>query len=93
MITTQPWDSPLAQALRPEDWTWYGPQSALLVEVRDHLRQINFKTPLRRASDRQRLPKMTKPPWAVDHEVTTFKPEPSTSDDVDAHIARLNGAR
>lgn len=93
MLTTQPWDSPLAKALEPKDWHWYDPQFPVLVEIRDHLRQINFKTPIQKIAQRAAMPKMTKPPWAVDHESITYKPEPSTQDDIDAHLERLNGWR
>lgn len=93
MLATQQWDSPVAQALNPKEWQWYGPDYALLVEMRDILRQINYKTPLQKQSDRQRMPRMTTPPWAKNEHETKFTPEPVTQEDIDAHLERLNGRR
>ena len=92
VLATQPWDSALARAMRPKDWQWYGPQYPVLVEIRDHLRQINVKTPLQKASQKAQMPRMTTPPWEVDAQTTTYAPEPATQDDIDAHLERLNGA-
>lgn len=91
MLSTQPWDSPLAQVINPKEWQWYGPDYALLVEVRDMLRQLNFKTPLQKQSDRARLPKPTVPPWEKRATETKYTPTPSTQEEIDAHLARLNG--
>lgn len=91
VLTNQPWDSPLAKAMQPDDWFWYSPQYQLHVEIRDHLRRIDYKTPLQDRSHRAGLPKMTVPPWATDTTQTKFAPPPSTQDEIDAHIARLNG--
>lgn len=93
VLTTQPWDSPLAKALEPENWYWYGPLTPVLIETRDYLRQLAYKTPLQDLKHKAGMPKMTVPPWGKDETVEKFSPEPSTEDDVLAHIEALNGAR
>lgn len=93
VLSTQAWDSPLAKAMEPENWFWYGPQYPLLIEVRDYLRQVSYKTPLQDQKHKAGMPRMTTPPWGKDEKVTKFSPEPTTEDDVLAHIEALNGAR
>lgn len=90
-MVTQSWDSPLAKAMHPDDWYWYGPEFPILIETRDLLRIMATKQPMPRGLDRSRIPKLTLPPWAVDRNKTKFAPEPVTMDEIDAHLARLNG--
>lgn len=81
----------MAKALEPKEWFWYDPAYPVLVETRDYLRQLAYKTPLQDRKHKAGMPKMTIPPWGTDSTVTKFAPEPSTADDIDAHIAALNG--
>ena len=93
VLSTQPWDSPLAKALEPENWRWYGPLNDVVIEARDFLRQLAYKTPFQDHTHKAGAPSMTTPPWSKDERTTKFAPEPVTEDDVLAHIESLNGAR
>lgn len=93
VLSTQSWDSPLAKALEPENWHWYGPLNDVVIEARDFLRQLAYKTPFQDTKHKAGAPSMTTPPWVKDERTTKFAPEPVTEDDVLAHIESLNGAR
>lgn len=91
IIRTSSWDSPLSKSLKPDEWHWYGPQSAVVIETRDLLRVISTKMQVHPKVRREHLPKMTVPPWQKDAGQERFAPEPVTQDEIDAHLARLNG--
>lgn len=91
VLTTQAWDSPVAKALEPKNWFWYDPLYPVLVEVRDYLKQVSYKTPLQDRNHRAGMPKMTVPPWGTDTSVTKFAPTPVTEDELEAHFEALNG--
>jgi hypothetical protein len=93
ILTTQAWDSPLAKALKPDEWYWYDPHYPVVVDSRDLLRVIATKMQVNPKVRREHIPSPTKPPWATDAGTTKYAPEPSTEDEVMAHLERLNGRR
>jgi hypothetical protein len=93
VVRTQPWDSPLSKAMKPDEWYWHDPQFPVLMGIGDVLRVIAVKTPVPKGLSKDKIPKPTLPPWAEDRNRTKFAPEPVTKDQIDAHLERLNGRR
>lgn len=91
IIRTAAWDSPLAKAMEPENWAWYGPMSAVHIETRDLLRIIATKQYPHPKVRKQQIPPLTVPPWRTDANRSRFAPEPVTKDEIDAHLMRING--
>lgn len=91
IIRTAAWDSPLAKAMEPENWAWYGPMSAVHIETRDLLRIIATKQYPHPKVRKEQIPPFTVPPWRTDAKRSRFAPEPVTKDEIDAHLMRING--
>jgi len=65
VITSLPYDSPLARQQKPETWFWYAPWFDIFVGIYETLRVANMTRRLRkfRKSD---LPKRIPRPWDVE---------------------------
>lgn len=94
VLECEPYDSPISKAMKPDEWYWHDPAFLVLNEVRNHLRQINFKTAVEK-EHKSDVPDPVLPPWveADKKKTVSIAPEPSTKDEIRAHLERLNGKR